>query len=553
MIKYLVNFYGKLNGKGVGNMSDTKFIFVTGGVVSGLGKGITAASLGRLLKARGYKVTIQKFDPYINVDPGTMSPYQHGEVFVTDDGAETDLDLGHYERFIDENLTVHSNTTTGKVYWSVISKERRGDYLGATVQVIPHITNEIKDTVYRAAEESGSDVVITEIGGTVGDIESRPFLEAIRQVSRDKGKQNCLYIHVTLVPYLSKGGELKTKPTQHSVKELLSIGIQPDVIVCRTEQPMTQGMKDKLALFCNVNSQAIIENLDADSLYEIPLMLEKEGLAHMVCRLLGLEDKTPDLADWQEMLDKERNRTGLVTIGLVGKYVELHDAYLSVAESLHHAGIANGVSVAIRWINAEDVTDENAGKMLAGCQGVLVPGGFGDRGLEGKIAAIRYAREQKVPFLGICLGMQCAVIEFCRNVLGYADAFTAEVRPETTHPVIDIMPDQKNVQEKGGTMRLGAYPCVLKEGSKARAAYGEAEISERHRHRYEFNNDFRAQVEAAGMQITGQSPDGRLVEIVEVADHPWFVGAQFHPEFKSRPNRPHPLFRDFVKAALKED
>ncbi len=531
-------------------MQKTKYIFVTGGVVSGLGKGITAASLGRLLKARGYKVTIQKFDPSINVDPGTMSPYQHGEVFVTEDGAETDLDLGHYERFIDENLNINSNTTTGKVYWSVLNKERKGEYLGATVQVIPHITNEIKERIYRASKLNTPDIVITEIGGTVGDIESTPFMEAIRQVSREIGKENCLYIHVTLIPYLSKGGEMKTKPTQHSVKELLSIGIQPDIIVCRTEHEISCDMKNKLSLFCNVENDCIIQNLDADSLYEIPVMLEKEGLAKVACRKLGIADTKPDLSDWLEMLEKERNMSGNVNIALVGKYVELHDAYLSVVESLHHAGIHNGVNVDIQWINAEHLTEQNADELLKDSAGILVPGGFGDRGLEGKITAIKYARVNKVPFFGICLGMQCAVIEYARNVLGYADAFTAEVHPDTTHPVIDLMPEQKDIEDMGGTMRLGAYPCKLSEDSFAYKAYGQELIYERHRHRYEYNNVYRKELIEAGMSVTGISPNEKLVEIVEVHDHPWFVGVQFHPEFKSRPNRPHPLFKDFVASAI---
>ena len=528
----------------------TKYVFVTGGVVSGLGKGITAASLGRLLKARGYKVTIQKFDPYINVDPGTMSPYQHGEVFVTEDGAETDLDLGHYERFIDENLNINSNTTTGKVYWSVLNKERKGEYLGATVQVIPHITNEIKERIYRASKSVGSDIVITEIGGTVGDIESHPFLEAIRQVSRELGKENCMYIHVTLIPYVRKGGEMKTKPTQHSVKELLSIGIQPDMLVLRTEQELSQDMKTKLSLFCNVEEECIIQNLDAESLYEIPIMLEEEGLAKAVCKKLGLEDTKPDLAEWMNMLEKERNMSQKVTIALVGKYVELHDAYLSIVESLHHAGIHNSADVQIDWINSEYVTDENVAEKLQGASGILVPGGFGDRGVEGKISAIRYAREHQVPFLGICLGMQCAVIEFARNVLGYQDAFTSEIRPDTPHPVIDLMPEQRDIDEMGGTMRLGAYPCKVAKDSFAYQAYQSELVYERHRHRYEFNNVYRKEMMDHGMKIVGLSPDEKLVEIVELADHPWFVGVQFHPEFKSRPNRPHPLFRDFVAAAL---
>ena len=512
----------------------TKYIFVTGGVVSGLGKGITAASLGRLLKARGYKVTIQKFDPYINLDPGTMSPYQHGEVVVT------------------ENLNINSNTTTGKIYWSVLNKERKGEYLGATVQVIPHITNEIKERVYRASKVSNSDIVITEVGGTVGDIESHPFLEAIRQVSREVGKENCLYIHVTLMPYLSKGGEMKSKPTQHSVKELLSIGIQPDILVCRTEHEMSKEVKAKLALFCNVEDDCIIQNLDADSLYELPLMLEKEKLADVALRKLGLENREPDLSDWTEMVERERNMTKEVNIAPVGNYVELHDAYLSVVEALHHAGIYNSANVNIQWINAEHLTEENAAETFKDTNGILVPGGFGDRGLEGKITAIKYARENKIPFFGICLGMQCAVIEYARDVLGYADAFTSEVKPDTTHPVIDLMPEQKDIEDLGGTMRLGAYPCKVLKDSFAYKAYGEELVYERHRHRYEFNNQYRDEIQKAGMSITGISPNEKLVEIVEVHDHPWFVGVQFHPEFKSRPNRPHPLFRDFVGAAVTE-
>lgn len=529
----------------------TKYVFVTGGVVSGLGKGITAASLGRLLKARGYKVTIQKFDPYINLDPGTMSPYQHGEVFVTEDGAETDLDLGHYERFIDENLNINSNTTTGKVYWSVLNKERKGEYLGGTVQVIPHITNEIKERIYRASKVGDSDIVITEIGGTVGDIESHPFVEAIRQVSRDIGKENCMYIHVTLIPYLSKGGELKTKPTQHSVKELLSIGIQPDMLVLRTEQSLAESMKNKLSLFCNVEEDCIIENLDAESLYEIPIMLEKEGLAKAVCKKLGIEDRKPDLTDWMEMLEKERNMKDCVNIALVGKYVELHDAYLSIVESLHHAGIDNASDVNILWINSEEVSEANVAEALKDAHGILVPGGFGDRGIEGKITAIKFARENKIPFFGICLGMQCAVIEYARNVVGHKDAFTAEIMPDTKHPVIDLMPEQRDIEDMGGTMRLGAYPCKISPDSFSSKAYGEEIVYERHRHRYEFNNVYRKEIIDAGMSIVGISPNEKLVEIVEIKDHPWFVGVQFHPEFKSRPNRPHPLFVDFVGAALK--
>jgi len=532
-------------------MMHTKYIFVTGGVVSGLGKGITAASLGRLLKARGYKVTIQKFDPYINLDPGTMSPYQHGEVFVTEDGAETDLDLGHYERFIDENLNINSNTTTGKIYWSVLNKERKGEYLGATVQVIPHITNEIKERVYRANKVDNSDIVITEIGGTVGDIESHPYLEAIRQVSREIGRENCMYIHVTLIPYLSKGGEMKTKPTQHSVKELLSIGIQPDMVVLRTECPLSQDMKSKVSLFCNVEEDCIIQNLDAESLYEIPIMLEAEGLAKAVCKKLSLEDKTSDLTDWMEVLNKERNMDKEVNIALVGKYVGLHDAYLSIVESLRHAGIHNGANINISWVNSEDVSDENAGDIFSDADGILVPGGFGDRGIEGKITAIKYARENNVPFLGICLGMQCAVIEFARNVMGYKDAHSSEIAPNTQHPVIDLMPEQRDIEDMGGTMRLGAYPCKLYEGTKSYEAYGEDLIYERHRHRYEFNNEYRKDFAEKGMIIAGISPNEKLVEIVEVKDHPWFVGVQFHPEFKSRPNRANPIFRDFIAAIVK--
>ena len=530
----------------------TKYVFVTGGVVSGLGKGITAASLGRLLKARGYKVTIQKFDPYLNVDPGTMSPFQHGEVFVTDDGTETDLDLGHYERFIDESLTVNSNITTGKIYWSVLNKERKGEYLGATVQVIPHITNAIKDKVYRAGEETGADFVITEIGGTVGDIESEPFIEAIRQVSVEVGRENVVYIHVTLVPYLKMSGEMKTKPTQHSVKQLLSVGIQPDIVVCRTEYELSKEAIEKLALFCNVEKDCVIQNLDCSSLYEVPLMMEKEHLAQIVCRKLGKECDEPDLADWLDVVDKEKNLTDSVEIALVGKYVELHDAYLSIVESLNHAGIHDGARVRIRWVDAEALETKGADTLLNGVSGILVPGGFGSRGVEGKIQAVEYARVNKIPFFGICLGMQCTVIEFARNVLGLKDAHTSEIEPNTTNPVIDLMPDQKNIANLGGTMRLGAYPCNLSEGTLSKKAYGANSISERHRHRYEFNNDYRVRMQDAGLVIAGTSPDSRLVEIVELKPeaHPWFVSVQFHPEFKSRPNRPHPLFRDFVKASM---
>ena len=528
-----------------------KYIFVTGGVVSGLGKGITAASLGRLLKARGYKVKTQKFDPYLNVDPGTMSPYQHGEVFVTDDGAETDLDLGHYERFIDENLSKNSSVTSGKIYWDVISMERRGDYLGGTVQVIPHVTTAIKDKAYAVAEEENTDVVITEIGGTVGDIESLPFLEAIRQISIEVGRENVAYIHVTLVPYLRMSGELKTKPTQHSVKELRNIGIQPDIIVCRTEYPISNEMKAKMALFCNIPANRIIQNLDAESLYDLPIMMEEEGLANAVCEKLGLENRTPDLTEWKAVIEKSKNLQGQVNIALVGKYVELHDAYISVAESLKHAGIHLGTEVKIDWINAEEIDETNYKERLKNADGILVPGGFGNRGIEGKILATKYARENNVAFLGICLGMQMAVVEFARNVLGYTDANSSEINPDTTHPVIHIMEDQKYIEEKGGTMRLGKYPCKIKEGTNMSNAYGTDLIEERHRHRYEFNNLYREEIEKAGMKISGTSPDNLLVETVEVVGHKWFVGVQYHPEFKSRPNRPHPLFYQFVKHSMK--
>ena len=532
---------------------DTKYIFVTGGVVSGLGKGITAASLGRLLKARGYKVTMQKFDPYINMDPGTMSPYQHGEVFVTDDGAETDLDLGHYERFIDENLSVNSNVTTGKIYWSVISKERRGDYEGRTVQVIPHITNEIKSRVYRVANTQDTDIVITEIGGTVGDIESTPFLESIRQVVKEVGKENCMYIHLTLVPYLSTSGEQKTKPTQHSVKELLSLGIQPDVLVLRTEKPLEEGLAEKIALFCNVSPECVIENLDLDTLYEVPLALEEEGLAKVVCNRLGLEDRKPQLDDWTKMVDvvKDLMNGGKeeVTISLVGKYVSLHDAYISIVESLKHGGIQNYSNVNIKWINSEEVTAKTADKLLKDSDGILVPGGFGDRGIEGKIIAAQYAREHKIPYLGICLGMQMAIVEFARHVLGYEDANSIELDPATKHPVIALMPDQESVEDLGGTLRLGSYPCVLADSSRALELFGKKEIQERHRHRYEVNNAYREELAAKGMTIAGTSPDGHIVEMIEIKDHPFYEGTQGHPEFKSRPNHAHPLFRGFVKAA----
>ena len=528
----------------------TKYVFVTGGVVSALGKGITAASLGRLLKNRGLNVSIQKFDPYLNVDPGTMSPYQHGEVFVTDDGAETDLDLGHYERFIDENLTQNSNITTGRIYWSVISKERRGEYLGGTVQVIPHITNAIKDKVYRAGKERDVDVVITEIGGTVGDIESQPFLEAIRQVRSEVGAENVCFIHVTLVPYLGKAGELKTKPTQHSVKELRTIGIQPDIIVCRSEKELSDDIKNKIGLFCNVDARSVIQNLDAEHLYEVPLMLHSEGLDNLVCEKLHLGCKDIDNSQWIDMVHRIKNLEKEVTIALVGKYVELHDAYISVVEALSHGGLTNNANVNIKWINAEELENQDVNEVLSGVDGVLVPGGFGDRGVEGKIEAIRWARENKVPFLGICLGMQCAVIEFARNVVGLEGAHSSELSSDTKYPVIDIMPEQKDIEDLGGTMRLGLYPCKLDKETKAYDSYKDEVIYERHRHRYEFNNEYRSQITEMGMKISGTSPDGRLVEIVEIEEHPWFVAAQFHPELKSRPNRPHPLFEGFIEASL---
>ena len=528
----------------------TKYVFVTGGVVSGLGKGITAASLGRLLKNRGLSISIQKFDPYLNVDPGTMSPYQHGEVFVTDDGAETDLDLGHYERFIDENLSKNSNVTTGRIYSSVIEKERRGEYLGGTVQVIPHITNEIKDKVYQVAKERDVDVVITEIGGTVGDIESQPFLEAIRQIKSEVGSENVCYIHVTLVPYLGKSGELKTKPTQHSVKELRTIGIQPDIIVCRTEKSLTDDLKSKIGLFCNIEGKSVIQNLDADHLYEVPLMLHDEGLDNLVIEKLHLGCKDIDNSEWIEMVNRIKNLKHSVEIALVGKYVELHDAYISVVEALSHGGYANDSKVEIRWINAEDIENGDVNEILKGVDGVLVPGGFGDRGVEGKITSIKWARENKVPFLGICLGMQCAVIEFARDVLGFEGANSSEINPDTKYPVIDLMNDQKDIENLGGTMRLGQYPCKLDTESRAHEVYASDLISERHRHRYEFNNTYRKEISEAGMKIAGTSPDDRLVEIVEIEDHPWFVAVQFHPELKSRPNKPHPLFKGFIGAAL---
>lgn len=528
---------------------NTKYIFVTGGVVSGLGKGITAASLGRLLKARGFRVAAQKLDPYINVDPGTMSPYQHGEVFVTDDGAETDLDLGHYERFIDENLTVHSSVSSGKVYWNVLNRERTGDYLGATVQIIPHITNEIKRNIY-SLDTPDTDVAIVEIGGTVGDIESQPFLESIRQIAAERGRHNVMFLHVSLIVSIPGTGELKSKPTQHSAKELLSLGIQPDVIICRSDAPVPRDILEKISLFCNIPVENAIPNLTAPVLYEVPLMLEREGLADVVVRRLGLICHMPDLTEWATMVHRAKHPQGSVEIALVGKYVALHDAYLSVAEALTHGGIENDVKVNIRWVDSETVTDGNAAELLDGADGVLVPGGFGSRGIEGKIAAVRWARESRVPFLGICLGMQMAVVEYARHVCGWADAHSSELDPATTHPVIDLMPDQRGVTAKGGTMRLGAYPCkVVSRGSRTYQAYGAEEISERHRHRYEFNNEYRDALTQAGLELAGLSPDGRLVEIVELPGHPWFVGVQFHPELKSRPNKAHPLFRAFIAAA----
>lgn len=536
--------------------TNTKYIFVTGGVVSSLGKGITAASLGRLLKSRGYRVTIQKFDPYINIDPGTMSPYQHGEVFVTDDGAETDLDLGHYERFIDINLSKNSNTTTGKIYQSVINKERRGDYLGGTVQVIPHITNEIKERVFRVGQQDNADFVITEIGGTVGDIESLPFLEAIRQVKKDVGKNDVLYIHVTLVPYISAAGELKTKPTQHSVKELRSIGISPDIIVCRSEKPISKEMREKMAMFCDVDPDAVIQNLTARSIYEVPMLMEEQGLDTIVLRKLEMEDKPKDMQGWHDMVDRILKKYDKkVTIAVVGKYVALQDAYISITESLRHAAVANEAELDIHWVNAEEIEadDTDMAKVMAGVDGILVPGGFGNRGIEGKIKAIQYAREHKIPFFGICLGMQCAVIEFARHVCGMADANSSEFNPNSEHPVIDLMPEQIDVEDLGGTMRLGLYPCKVYPDTLTSKAYNAELIYERHRHRYEFNNAFREKIVGKGLVLGGTLPNGRLVEIVELpqSEHPWFLGAQFHPEFKSRPTNPHPLFRDFVGAAVK--
>lgn len=531
----------------------TKYIFVTGGVVSGLGKGITAASLGRLLKQRGLKVAAQKLDPYVNVDPGTMSPYQHGEVFVTDDGAETDLDLGHYERFMDENLTKLSNLTTGKVYYNVLNQERKGSYLGETVQVIPHITNEIKNFIYGGAKLSGADVMITEIGGTTGDIESQPFLEAIRQISLEVGVGNCLFIHVTLIPYLKCSGEHKSKPTQHSVKELRAMGISPNIIIARADEPLGIGIKEKISLFCNVKPDCVIENLTLPCLYEAPIMLSENGLDEMVCRELSLDTKKPDLTEWKELIKKIGQRKATVTIAIVGKYVKLHDAYLSIIESLNHAGFSTGAIVKIKWVDSEDITKQSISTLFDGIDGVIIPGGFGDRGIEGKITACRFARENNIPYLGICLGMQIAVIEFARNVCGLEDANSGEFNRNSPHRVIDIMKEQAEITQRGGTMRLGAYPCKVIQNTKMRSLYSASEISERHRHRYEFNNKYREIMTEKGLVISGVSPDDNLVEAVELSDKRFFVGVQFHPEFKSRPNKPHPLFLGLLKAALEHE
>ena len=528
-----------------------KYVFVTGGVVSGLGKGITAASLGRLLKARGYKVTMQKFDPYINIDPGTMNPVQHGEVFVTEDGAETDLDLGHYERFIDENLTQNSNVTTGKVYWTVLTRERRGDFGGGTVQVIPHITDEIKSRFHCSnSNSSETEIAIIEVGGTVGDIESQPFLEAIRQFQHEAGHENVILIHVTLVPYLKVSGELKTKPTQSSVKDLQGMGIQPDIIVCRSELPLDDGIRSKIAQFCNVPKTHVLQNLDVEVLYELPLAMEEEHLAEVACESLNLPCPKPDLADWTLMIENWKHPEKEVTVALVGKYIQLHDAYISVVEALKHGSVFHRAKVHIKWIDSEFVTDENAASLFSDVNGILVPGGFGSRGIEGKISSIRYARENNIPFLGLCLGMQMAIVEFARHVAGFGDAHTSELDEETTHPVIHLMPDQNGIEDIGGTLRLGSYPCMLDKSSKAYEVYGEELIHERHRHRYEVNNDYRDDLVNAGMKLSGISPDGRIVEMIEIPSHPWFIATQAHPEFKSRPNRPHPLFRDFIRAAI---
>ena len=529
----------------------TKYIFVTGGVVSGLGKGITAASLGRLLKARGLKVAAQKLDPYINVDPGTMSPYQHGEVYVTEDGAETDLDLGHYERFIDEDLNKYSNLTTGKVYSNVLSKERRGEYLGTTVQTIPHITDEIKRFIYRVGEQTGADIVITEIGGTIGDIESQPFIEAIRQVGHEVGQENSLYIHVTLVPFLKASGEHKSKPTQHSVKELQGLGISPDIIVLRCDEPITdESIFRKIAGFCNVKPDCVIENLTLSVLYEAPLYLERAGFSSIVCRELGIDASAPDLREWETMVEQIKTRSHTVRIGLVGKYVQLHDAYLSVAEALRHAGFALGTKVDIDWIDSETITEDSCEGILGRLDGILVPGGFGHRGIEGMILAAQYAREHHLPYFGICLGMQIAVIEYARHVLKLKDANSGEFAPNCSNKIIDFMPGQSNEIDKGGTLRLGSYPCLIKPNTTMARCYGELRIDERHRHRYEFNNNYRQQLTKAGLTLSGLSPDGRLVETVELSDRPFYVGVQYHPEFKSRPNKAHPLFHGFIEAAL---
>ncbi len=535
------------------DQSMTKYVFVTGGVVSGLGKGITAASLGRLLKSRGLKVAAQKLDPYINVDPGTMSPYQHGEVYVTEDGAETDLDLGHYERFIDEDLNRFSNLTTGKVYWNVLNKERRGEYLGSTVQVIPHITNEIKAFVYRVGKQTDADVVITEIGGTIGDIESQPFLEAVRQISLEVGRENSLFIHVTLVPYLRGSDEHKSKPTQHSVRELQGMGIHPDIIVLRCDQPLEHSIFDKIALFCNVSRECVIENRTLPNLYEAPLMLEASGLSEVVCRHFGLNVPAPDLSEWEELVRRIKHHSRTVTIGLVGKYVQLHDAYLSVAEALRHAGYALDAQVTIDWVDSETLTEENSAERLANLDGILVPGGFGDRGVAGMLLAARYARERRLPFLGICLGMQIAVIEFARDVAGLPDANSGEFDSSCQNKVIDFMPGQSSDIDKGGTLRLGSYPCRIQPGTTMARCYRQELIHERHRHRYEFNNDFRALLSAHGLVLSGIAPDDSLVETVELPQHPFFVGVQYHPEFKSRPNKAHPLFYGFVKAAAENE
>ncbi|MGC6178301.1 CTP synthase [Lacrimispora sp. 38-1] len=528
-----------------------KYVFVTGGVVSGLGKGITAASLGRLLKARGYKVTMQKFDPYINIDPGTMNPVQHGEVFVTEDGAETDLDLGHYERFIDESLTKNSNVTTGKVYWNVLTRERRGDFGGGTVQVIPHITDEIKSRFHRNHNSSDTEIAIIEVGGTVGDIESQPFLEAIRQFQHEVGHENAILIHVTLVPYLKVSGELKTKPTQASVKDLQGMGIQPDIIVCRSELPLDDGIRSKIAQFCNVPKTHVIQNLDVEVLYELPLVMEEEHLAQVACESLHLPCPEPDLKDWAAMIDNWKHPEREVTVALVGKYIQLHDAYISVVEALKHGGVVSRADVHIKWVDSELVTDENASEFFSDVDGILVPGGFGSRGIEGKISTIRYARENRIPFLGLCLGMQMAIVEFARHVVGFSDAHSVELDETTTHPVIHLMPDQNGIEDIGGTLRLGSYPCVLDKSSKSFEVYGEELIHERHRHRYEVNNDYRDDLIKAGMKLSGISPDGRIVEMIEIPEHPWFIATQGHPELKSRPNRPHPLFREFIRAAVK--